>query len=143
MDLQKELNKQGLRLTQPRRDVLDVLEQAQVPLSPQTIHERTVAAGADIGLATVYRTLDLLDDFGLVRRVHGPEACHGYVLASPGHHHTLVCKGCAKTVEFTGSEDLDALLARIEKNTGFQIQDHLLQLNGLCPDCQEGTQRRP
>lgn len=142
MDFQEKLNQQGLRLTQPRREVLAVLEGSQVPLSPQTIHARTADAGAEIGLATVYRTLDLLDDFGLVRRVHGPATCHGYVLASPGHHHTLVCQGCTKAVEFSGSEDLDALLGRIEAQTGYQIQDHLLQLAGLCPDCQKEKRKQ-
>lgn len=138
MDLQEKLNQQGLRFTEPRRIVLAVLEESQVPLSPQTIHERTVENQADIGLVTVYRTLDLLLEFDLVRRVHGPGDCQGYVLASPGHHHTLVCKTCGRAVEFSGTGDLDALLESIEEQTGFLIKDHLLQLNGLCPDCQKG-----
>lgn len=138
MDLQQKLHQHGLRLTQPRRMVLSILEDAQVPLSPQTIHERTLVAGEDIGLVTVYRTLDLLDEFALVRRVHSPGGCHGYVLSSPGHHHTLVCEVCKKAVEFTGSGDLEAFLEGIASQTGFQIKDHLLQLSGVCPECQKG-----
>jgi Fe2+ or Zn2+ uptake regulation protein len=138
MDLQEKLHQQGLRLTQPRRIVLSILEDAQVPLSPQTIHDRSLNTGEEIGLVTVYRTLDLLDEFDLVRRVHSPGGCHGYVLSSPGHHHSLVCERCKKAVEFTGSGDLDSFLENIAHQTGFQIKDHLLQLSGLCPACQKG-----
>jgi Fur family transcriptional regulator, ferric uptake regulator len=137
MNLQQKLNQQGLRFTEPRRLVLGVLEESEVPLSPQIIHERILENQTDIGLATVYRTLNLLTEFKLVRRVHGADGCHGYVLASPGHHHTLVCKKCGKAVEFSGTRDLDALLKRIEQETGFQIKDHLLQLEGLCPECEK------
>mgnify|MGYP001025393639 CR=1 FL=1 len=138
MELQQKLHQQGLRLTQPRRTVLSILEGAQVPLSPQTIHERTLETGQEIGLVTVYRTLELLDEFNLVRRVHGPSGCHGYVLSSPGHHHTLVCEICKKAVEFTGSVDLAAFLESVAEQTGYEIKDHLLQLSGVCPACQKG-----
>jgi Fe2+ or Zn2+ uptake regulation protein len=137
MDIQTKLNQQGLRLTQPRRAVLSVLEDAAVPLSPQTIHEHASAAQQKIGLVTVYRTLDLLTELDLVRRVHGQDGCHGYVLASPGHHHVLVCQHCGIAVEFSGSDDLEALLDRIQDETGFIIDGHLLQLHGLCPACQK------
>ena len=120
MNLQQKLNRQGLRFTQPRRVVLNILEESEISLSPQTIHERTLENQADIGLATVYRTLDLLTAFDLVRRVHGAGGCHGYVLSSPGHHHTLVCKKCGRAVEFSGTGDLDALLESIEEQTGFK-----------------------
>lgn len=108
-----------------------------MPLSPQTIHTRAVTDRGEIGLVTVYRTLALLAEFDLVRRVHGPGGCHGYVLASPGHHHTLVCEKCGRAVEFSGTGDLDALLESIEEQTGFAIKGHLLQLDGVCPDCQK------
>lgn len=140
MDLQQKLNQKGLRFTEPRRAVLAALAEAQAPLSPQSIHERTAENQADISLVSVYRTLDLLAEFDLVRRVHGPNGCHGYVLASPGHHHSLVCEQCGQAVEFSGTGDLNALLESIENQTGFQIKDHLLQLSGLCPNCQKGNQ---
>ena len=137
MDLQEKLNQQGLRFTEPRRAVLAVLEEAQAPLSPQSIHERAVTDQGEIGLVTVYRTLDLLAEFDLVRRVHGSGDCHSYVLASPGHHHSLVCEKCGRAVEFSGTGDLDALLESIEAHTGCAIKGHLLQLDGVCPDCQK------
>jgi Fur family transcriptional regulator, ferric uptake regulator len=92
MNLQDKLNHNGLRLTHPRQVVMSVLEAANIPLSPQSIHQRSLAAQEEIGLVSVYRTLDLLIDLGLVRRVHGHDDCQGYVLASPGHHHHVVCR---------------------------------------------------
>ncbi|MDY6874173.1 MAG: Fur family transcriptional regulator [Chloroflexota bacterium] len=136
MDLQERLNQEGLRLTHPRIVVMSILNEAQVPLSPQSIHQRAVVGGEDIGLVSVYRTLDLLAQLALVRRVHGRDDCHGYVLASPGHHHHLVCRECERAIEFTGGDDLSTLLQRIQRQTGFEVDDHLLQLYGLCPDCQ-------
>lgn len=137
MDLQKTLNREGLRLTHPRQVVLSILEEAAVPLSPQSIYQRSLERDQDIGLVSVYRTLELFYEFSLVRRVHGLDDCHGYVLASPGHHHHLVCRECEKAVEFSGGDDLTSLLDRIQKETGFEIDGHLLQLFGLCPECQK------
>lgn len=137
MELQKKFNQQGFRLTQPRRTVMSILETATVPLSPQTIHQRALEIQEDIGLVTVYRTLELLTDLNMVRRVHGPVECHGYVLASPGHHHHLICTNCEKTIEFSGGDEIQTLLDRIQVETDFKINHHLLQLFGLCGSCQK------
>ena len=137
MDLQEKLNQKGLRMTRPRQVVLSILEEAVVPLSAQSIYQHALGQKEKIGLVTVYRTLDLLDEFGLVRRVHSQDECQGYVLASPGHHHHLVCRSCKQAVEFIGSEDLSSIVQRVQRQTGYQVNDHLLELYGLCPVCQE------
>ena len=141
MNLQDKLNRSGLRLTHPRQVVMSVLEAASIPLSPQSIYQRSLNAQEEIGLVSVYRTLDLLTELGLVRRVHGHDECQGYVLASPGHHHHVVCRQCEAAVEFTGMEDLSALVDRIQEQTGFTIDEHLLQFYGLCPACQEEVEQ--
>ena len=136
MNLQNQLTKQGLRLTKPRQVVLSILEETHHPLSPQVIHQVAEQTDKSISLVSVYRTLDLLNELNLVCRVHGQEDCQGYVLSSPGHHHQLVCRNCRKTVEFTGTADLEPFIEVIQEQTGFQIDSHLLQLFGLCPECQ-------
>ena len=141
MNLQDKLNRTGLRLTHPRRVVMSVLEAASIPLSPQSIHQRSLDAQEEIGLVSVYRTLDLLTGMGMVRRVHGHDECQGYVLASPGHHHHVVCRQCEAAVEFSGMEDMSALVDRIQEQTGFTIDEHLLQFYGLCPACQEEVEQ--
>ncbi len=137
MNLQEKLNQQGFRLTRPRREVAAIIKEAKQPLTPQIIHQRAISNHCDIGLVSVYRTLDLLSELDLVRRVHGQDGCHGYVLASPGHHHHLICSKCGKAVEFSGSTDLNNFIKKIEAETGFAINEHILQLYGLCQQCQE------
>jgi Fur family transcriptional regulator, ferric uptake regulator len=136
MDLQEKLNQKGLRMTRPRQVILNILETASIPISALTIYQRALEINEKIGLATVYRTLELLDEFCLVRRVHSQDECQGYVLASPGHHHHLVCRSCKQAVEFIGSDDLASIVQRVQRQTGYQVSDHLLELYGLCPDCQ-------
>ena len=130
------LGQQGCRITASRRAVMEVLARAETPLSPQTIYERGRAVHPKLGLVTVYRTLELFEDFDLVTRVHHGSGCHGYVLSAPGHRHVLLCHRCGRAVEFPGHDDLGDLIVRVEARTGYQIDTHLLQLAGLCPDCQ-------
>lgn len=137
MDIQHKLNQQGLRLTQPRQVIMEVLETSGIPLLPQTIQQRANEAGHKISLVTIYRTLELLIELKLIRRIHGQDGCHGYILCSPGHHHHIICRKCGRALEFSGADDIVQLLDRIERETGFKIESHLLQLQGVCPDCQK------
>jgi Fe2+ or Zn2+ uptake regulation protein len=71
-----------------------------------------------------------------VRRVHRADGCHAYFPASPGHSHAVICSGCGRATEFSGGDDVRPLIERVEEATGFTVDSHLLQLSGLCPDCQ-------
>lgn len=138
MEWEQVLVDAGCRITAPRRAVMQTLQQAYAPVLPQEILEQGRRLHHKLGLVTVYRTLALLTELNLVRRVHRENGCHGYVLASPGHRHTLICQGCERAVEFPGENDIHALIDRVEAETGYQVADHLLQLFGLCPECQQG-----
>jgi Fe2+ or Zn2+ uptake regulation protein len=127
----------GHRITASRRAVMQTLMQADAPLSPQEILEQAQTVHRKLGLVTVYRAVTLFQELDLVRRVHRSNGCHGYVATSPGHRHHIICRRCGRTVEFPGSEDLDTLIVQVEQNTDFLVDGHLLQLFGLCPDCQE------
>ncbi|MBN1933095.1 MAG: transcriptional repressor [Anaerolineae bacterium] len=128
------LRQAGYRLTRPRLAVLQVLLEHQEQLSPEELHHLGKAVYAPLGLVTVYRTLELLDRLGLAQRVHTAGRCHGYARIAGDHHH-LVCRGCARVVEFP-CEGLDALIAHVRQTTGFIVDSHLLELSGLCPNCQ-------
>lgn len=136
MGWEERLSQAGWRVTTPRRVVMQVLQRAGRPLSPQEIYARGRRIHRSLGLVSVYRSLEVLERVGLVRRVHQESRCDGYVLASPGHYHVLICRRCQRTVEFPGAEDLRGLIARLEEQTGFRVEDHLLQLIGLCASCQ-------
>ena len=127
----------GYRLTQPRLAVLQVLRESDEQLSPHEIHRRGKAIYDRLGLVTVYRTLEILDDLGIARRVHTKGHCRGYARAGADQHHQ-VCRCCGQVVEFP-CEGMESLVADIRQRTGFAVEEHLLELTGLCPDCQPDT----
>lgn len=129
------LKVQGLRLTAPRRAIVECLGASQDWLTAAAIYEQARVVCPSLGLVTVYRTLNWLHQQGLVRRVHRSDGCHGYALAGLPHGHYLVCQKCQQVVEFS-SCDLTILEARIAGETGFTIQGHMLQFVGTCPACQ-------
>ena len=133
------LRKHGYRLTPQRHAVLKVIAASTDHLTPEAIHEKAVLKNPDIGLVTVYRTLDLLGRLGLVCRVHTAGGCRSYMMRRPTeHHHHLVCSGCGLVVDFTDCA-LDDLEKRLSRETRFDINGHLLEFFGLCPDCRRAS----
>lgn len=135
-ELAEQLRAHGYRLTRQRQAVLGVVSSSGEHLSPAEVHERARASCPQIGLTTVYRTLDILIELGAIKRVHLNEGCHSYAPAGHGHRHHLICNGCGRIVEFEGG-DLLALLDAVAEQTGFEIEDHWLQFFGKCPACRE------
>lgn len=131
------LRTQGHRVTAPRLAVIETLERADSWLSPELILARARDECPGLGLVTVYRTLALLAGLGYVRRIHLNGGCSGYARTGLGHSHHLVCRSCQQVVEFPGLEDLTQLIRGVQDRTGFQIEDHLLELLGVCPACQD------
>lgn len=134
-DIAQKLSQAGYRITQPRQAVIRAILEDESYSSPAEVHAKARLHCPTIGLVTVYRTLDLLAEVGFVRRIHSDDGCHGYAAASHGHRHHLVCRQCGATVEVEGC-DLSPFLARVSQETGYAIQDHLLELVGLCSMCQ-------
>lgn len=128
------LSQAGYRITQSRRAVIRVLLEDNGFASPSEIWERAVEYYPRIGLVTVYRTLDLLSRLGFVRRIHTDEGCHGRASTRLGHRHHLICRQCGAAVEFEGC-DLSIFLARVSGETGYLVEEHMLELIGLCPEC--------
>lgn len=128
----------GHRITAPRRAVVEVVCASEDALSPAEVFERARGLCPSLGLVTVYRTLDTLAALGLVRRVHTEDGCHGYASARQRHGHHLVCRECSQVVEFSGC-GLEPMIAEMSRQTGFEIEHHLLELVGRCPACQAPT----
>lgn len=129
------LRKKGYKLTPQRHKVLKVIACSSDNLTPEEIHSRCVDADSDVGRATVYRTLDLLDRLGLVCRTHMGDGSRSYIMRRPEeHHHHLICMDCGRVVDFTGC-DLSALQARLSQENSFNIEGHMLEFYGLCNGC--------
>lgn len=132
--LAETLTERGYKLTQPRRAVLRVLAQSHASLNPAELHARAQKVYHKTSLVTVYRTLEVLIECGAVRKVHQSDGCHSYAPASEGHAHHVVCEKCHTVAEFDTC-DLDELLKVVQRHTGFKVQNHWLELSGLCPNC--------
>jgi Fe2+ or Zn2+ uptake regulation protein len=132
----ERLQANGYRLTAPRRAVVETIAHSQHLLDPQTIFERTRQRYPQLGLVTVYRTLDKLEELGLVQRVHRPQGCQAFTAAFTGHQHLLICRRCGRVEYFSGdSERMDGLMVSVGQASGYTIEDHWLQLFGLCAAC--------
>ena len=134
--LAQQLRDEGFKLTKPRRAILKALLATAKPLSPAEIQTRGQAYYEDLGLVTVYRTLELMEDIGSVRVVHLVDGCHGYALSTPGHTHHVVCDECHAVVEITGC-DLSDFMDRVARQTGYAITGHWLETSGLGAECQK------
>lgn len=137
MNWKEIFSQKGYRFSEPRKRIIEVLEKAEVGLNPQQIHHALQQNSCDIGLVSIYRTLDLLTQLELVSVVYDVERNPGYMLSTGGHHHHIVCQDCHRALEFSGTDDIDQLVARVEAETSFHVQDHFLQLFGVCPECQQ------
>jgi len=138
-DMSRALRRAGHRMTKPRLAVVQVLLENDEGLSPDEIHNQGRELYAGLGLVTVYRTLELLDGLGVVRRVHSEERCHRYASAGPDRHY-LVCERCHRVLEFPCG-GLESLVEGVGAQSGFMITEHLLELRGVCPECQTAGAR--
>lgn len=132
----------GYKLTSPRLTILEILEQSGGHITSAELLKRVEEQDATIGRASVFRTLDLMIQLGIVwTSTQGSSTVH-YMLMPGGHHHHALCKNCERLIEFEDCQ-LDPLIAKLEREYGFQIDGHLLELYGLCQDCQTAGSDTP
>jgi len=123
----------GYKITPPRLAVLQVIEQEGEHLNPAEILTRAQAIYPAIGRATVYRTLEMLTEIGVVRPIYVGEHGPTYIRAEGGHHH-LVCSACGVVIDFEQCM-ADQMTQELSDRFGFQIKSHLLEFYGLCAAC--------
>jgi Fur family ferric uptake transcriptional regulator len=128
------LDRAGYRLTEPRRQLAALIaDQA----GHFTAAELVVAARSrrlGVGRATVFRTLEILEELGVVERLDLPSGEHAYVGCEPAHHHHVVCSSCGRTNEIADA-GLRSVVREVTRQTGYRIDEHRLELFGLCPAC--------
>lgn len=141
-DLRAKLSERGYKMTPQRKEILKIfVEHPQSRhMSAEDVYNILREQNSEIGLATVYRALDLLSELGILVHVDFGDGCARYELntADPKihQHHHMICLKCGKIIEF--QEDfLDDLEAVIDKEFGFQIINHELKFFGYCKDCRQ------
>ena len=128
------LDRAGYRLTGPRRALATLIaDQAGHFTAAQLVAEARIAR-LGVGRATVFRTLDVLEALGAIERLDLPGGEHAYVGCEPAHHHHVVCSRCGRTSEIRDA-DLRRVVDDVARETGYRIDDHRLELFGLCPAC--------
>ena len=132
----ERIQERGLRVTRPRRLIIRSVLSQSGPFSAEELLSRLHRSGSAPGRATVFRTLDLLVELGVLDRVHHPSGLHRYVLAGTDHRHHVVCSRCGAVADFNGC-NVEELIAAAIAQTGFQIDGHWLELFGICAACQE------
>ena len=129
------LQQNGYRLTAARRAVVEAVQNSTRALTPVEVFDMARKKYRALGLVSVYRTLEKLEELHIIQRVHQPQGCQAFIAASQNHEHLLLCQNCGQVMFFEG-DDLEALINSISKKTGYQISEHWLQLFGLCQACQ-------
>ena len=118
-----------------RRAVVELLGGQDCCLSAQEIHDALRAGSARVGIASVYRALDGMDELGLVQRVDLGDGVARYEPAlDEGHHHHLVCDDCGKVEPFEDAA-LESAIERVAGGRGYAVAAHEVVLRGACEDC--------
>jgi len=131
---ERQLRRAGKRLTPQRRLILDILSKADDHLDAQAIYERARSQEAHLSLATVYRTLSILKETGLVHELHLDHEHHHYELSGKEDHSHLVCLGCGCVIEVDNAAFVEAAMA-VGQAHGFDLASAQVELTGYCREC--------
>ncbi|HEB82809.1 MAG TPA: ferric iron uptake transcriptional regulator [Gammaproteobacteria bacterium] len=132
-----DLKKAGLKVTHPRKKILEFLEVCNVRhQSAEDIYRALLEDGEEIGLATVYRVLTQFEAAGLVERHHFESGQAVFELNEKGHHDHIVCVSCGKVEEFY-DEMIEKRQREVAADKGYEVTEHSLTLYGKCPACQK------
>ena len=129
------LDSAGFRLTEPRRALAELIADQSGHFTAAELVAATRARRLGVGRATVFRTLDALEGLRIVERIDLPSGEHAYVGCELAHHHHVVCSRCGRTSEIDDA-GLRSVVHEVARRTGYRVDEHRLELFGLCPACQ-------
>ncbi|HAE62105.1 MAG TPA: transcriptional repressor [Eubacteriaceae bacterium] len=132
------LKEQGYKLTPQRRHIIDVmLNNKEHHLSIDEIYREVKGMCPEIGIATIYRTVQLFEEVGILSKQYFDDGCHRYEISDgerTHNHHHLICNNCGSVIEIQ-DEYFDALEQHIEKDKRFKITNHNVVFFGICEKC--------
>jgi Fur family ferric uptake transcriptional regulator len=133
-----ELSSRGHRQGRARLAIIDLLATQSCALTALDIEAELRGGEERVGLATVYRTLELLADLKLVARLDTGQGIARYepLLPSGEHHHHLVCDRCGRVIPFD-DDDLEATMERVARRVRFEVAEHDVVLHGACGSCRD------
>lgn len=126
----------GLKVTQQRLDILEVVRGGPNHFTAQDVFETVIKRNPEIGFATVYRFLRTLTENSYVTEVRMGGMPARYEWALKDHHDHLTCTSCSKIVEFENDE-IERLQEKVALRFGFLLTSHVLELYGVCPECRQ------
>lgn len=132
-----KLHEREYKLTPQRLVILETLvQQTDRHLSAEDVYRLVKRKNPDIGLATVYRTLELLADLDVLQKMNFDDGRSRYELndETVHHHHHLICVKCGRVIEFE-DDLLETLEAMVARKTDFEVLDHHLKFYGMCSNC--------
>ncbi|WP_236913278.1 Fur family transcriptional regulator [Clostridium sp. Cult1] len=139
-EMKERFKEEGYKLTTQRRAILDaIIENHEKHLNPEEVYDIVKINYPEIGIATVYRTLQLLEKLNIIYRVNFDDGYNRYELncdSDNHHHHHLICLRCGKVMEVK-LDLLENLENEIEIENSFKIVDHNVKFFGYCADCQQ------
>lgn len=135
-ELKRIVKQKGLKYTEQREIVLDILINATDHLSAEDVYNqiKTKYPESNIGIATVYRALGFLEEVNLITSIAFGSEGKKYESNAKSHHDHLICTTCGKIIEFLDDE-IEKRQERIAKKNKFKITSHSMQLYGTCEDC--------
>ena len=126
----------GYRLTGPRRALADlIVARAGSTFTAADLVADVRSRRLGLGRATVFRAIEVLESVRAVERIDLQNGEHAYVACVPTHHHHVICARCARSAEI-GDLGLGAVAREVARRTGYRVDEHRLELYGLCPGCQ-------
>ena len=136
-DFKELLKKNSLKFTIQREVILETLYNSDEHLTPEGLHHLIQDKQPDLktGIATVYRTLALLEESNVVTSLSFGAQGKKYELGAKEHHDHLICTECGKITEFVDAE-IEKRQRSITDELGFEMKDHSMQIYGICSECQ-------
>lgn len=135
MRINSSAGQKGRRATSQRTLLLKLIEEARGHVDAKELYRRAAERNADISLATVYRSLNLFREQGLIEeRRFGRVRCRYYEVRRGGEHHHLVCRGCGRVIDLE-SPVVGDLVAEVRQQCGFDVVGIQLSLDGYCGEC--------
>ncbi len=141
-EFKKLLKTNNLKFTKQREAILKVLYTNSDHFSPESLHAliKRDYPNLNVGIATIYRTLNLLEENGIVTSISFGVQGKKFELGNKPHHDHMICVNCGKIIEFE-DEVIEKRQYEIAKKYDFKIEHHLMQLFGLCKECQKNSKK--